>query len=387
MVSCEIVEPKEIRQIRLVWDGGDEAWFPYIWFRHELFFGSESGGIPTRERWVLPDDPTTLQVLDLKVDDQTLKIVWEDKIVTEHSLEYLRQHKPHLSGSKTQRHKAILWTRKEVSEFPWFEVCDLEDDRVRFSLLRSILDYGVARVKGLDSEPDSFENLCSYFGPIHETGYGRLFEVRTDSSIELGANTAVELGPHNDESYRYHPPGITIFQCIEAHPSGGATTLYDGFLAAEFLREEDPDSFKLLTSTPIDFSSYSSGLHYRSEARVISLDKSGAVCGVRWTDRTIDRPDVPIDLIEPIYKALYSFSKALSRPKAEYRHRLNAGEVHIFDNQRVLHGRTAFDPNTGSRHLRQAAVDRDEFHSSLRLLAERLGESVADLAYTPGAFG
>ena len=387
MVDCEIVEPRTTRLIRVTWDSGDEVSFPYIWFRHELFFGSESGGIPTREEWSLPDDPKTLLVRDLRVEDQILKITWEDEVVTEHSLNYLWQHRPRLSSDTTQRHKAILWTGDEISQFRWFDVGDLENDQDHLALLRSLLDYGVARVKGLNSNPDSFENLCRYFGPIHETGYGRLFEVRTDSSIELGANTAVELGPHNDESYRHHPPGITIFQCIEAHPSGGATTLYDGFLAAEFLRQDDPESFDLLVSTPIDFSSYSSGLHYRSEARVISTDRTGTVCGVRWTDRTIDRPDVPIDLIEPVYEALYSFSRALARPEVEYRYRLNPGEVHIFDNQRVLHGRTAFDPNAGGRHLRQAAVDRDEFHSTLRLVATRLGESVADLAYSPGAFG
>ena len=38
-----------------------------------------------------------------------------------------------------------------------------------------------------------------------------------------------------------------------------------------------------------------------------------------------------------------------------------------FDNRRILHGREAFDPNTGFRHLRGCYVDRGEFDSRLRI--------------------
>jgi len=40
----------------------------------------------------------------------------------------------------------------------------------------------------------------------------------------------------------------------------------------------------------------------------------------------------------------------------------------VFDNRRVLHGRTEFEPN-GHRHLRGCYVDRTEFQSRLRVLA------------------
>ena len=43
------------------------------------------------------------------------------------------------------------------------------------------------------------------------------------------------------------------------------------------------------------------------------------------------------------------------------------------DNQRVLHGRTLFDPTTGARHLQHCNVERDDFHNNYRHLARKLG--------------
>lgn len=48
---------------------------------------------------------------------------------------------------------------------------------------------------------------------------------------------------------------------------------------------------------------------------------------------------------------------------------LGAGEMVVFDNRRVLHGRDAFDPQSGSRYLHGCYVDRGEFESRLRVLS------------------
>ena len=43
-----------------------------------------------------------------------------------------------------------------------------------------------------------------------------------------------------------------------------------------------------------------------------------------------------------------------------------------FDNRRILHARTAFDPGTGYRRLQGCYLDRDELHSRIRILDRRL---------------
>jgi gamma-butyrobetaine dioxygenase len=56
-------------------------------------------------------------------------------------------------------------------------------------------------------------------------------------------------------------------------------------------------------------------------------------------------------------------------PKYILNLKLKGGEMVVFDNRRVLHGRSAFDPNTGRRHLHGCYVDRGEFESRLRMLS------------------
>ena len=48
--------------------------------------------------------------------------------------------------------------------------------------------------------------------------------------------------------------------------------------------------------------------------------------------------------------------------------KLQAGEVRVFNNQRPMHGRTAFDPASSRRHIRSCHVDLDEFYSRLRII-------------------
>ena len=47
-----------------------------------------------------------------------------------------------------------------------------------------------------------------------------------------------------------------------------------------------------------------------------------------------------------------------------------------FDNYRILHGRSAFDPNSGHRHLQGCYIDRDDFLSRIRTLEEAAPASV-----------
>ena len=64
-----------------------------------------------------------------------------------------------------------------------------------------------------------------------------------------------------------------------------------------------------------------------------------------------------------------------------------AGDLHIFDNQRVLHGRTEFDPTRGERHLQQCSVNRNEFHNTIRTLAAGLEHPAQLQTMAGGALG
>ena len=78
--------------------------------------------------------------------------------------------------------------------------------------------------------------------------------------------------------------------------------------------------------------------------------------------------DIDPDLVDAYYLALIEFTVRIRSSDFQWQHGLQLGEALVFDNQRVLHGRTAFDGDPGRRHLRLCTVDRDQVHSALRLL-------------------
>jgi gamma-butyrobetaine dioxygenase len=109
-------------------------------------------------------------------------------------------------------------------------------------------------------------------------------------------------------------------------------------------------------------------VHLRADAPVIALDHTGAICGIRFHERSMAPLRLPPDTVEPFYRALVLFARRVLDDEFAYRHRLAAGEAIVYDNHRVLHGRTAIDGERGRRHLRLCTVDRDQVHSRLRRL-------------------
>jgi len=60
------------------------------------------------------------------------------------------------------------------------------------------------------------------------------------------------------------------------------------------------------------------------------------------------------------------------------------GDVLIFNNQRVMHGRTTFDATVAERHMRSCHVELDEFYSSPRVLYRGFGREEANMNLPSG---
>jgi gamma-butyrobetaine dioxygenase len=53
---------------------------------------------------------------------------------------------------------------------------------------------------------------------------------------------------------------------------------------------------------------------------------------------------------------------------------MRAGDLAVFDNQRILHGRTPFSSSNHPRHLRGCYLTRDSVYSGAALLRRQLAE-------------
>jgi trimethyllysine dioxygenase len=176
------------------------------------------------------------------------------------------------------------------------------------------------------------------------------------------AYTSLALGAHTDTTYFTDPAGLQMFHLLShTEGSGGASLLVDGFHAAHRLREQSPRSWQILSSVPIVWhASGNSGITITPSRRFPVLNVNGNydsgwgienLLQVRWNND--DRGLVPrIDnnrLSETQwYKAAREFDRILKMDDMQYWAQLKPGRPLIFDNWRVLHGRSAF---SGKRRI------------------------------------
>ena len=106
-------------------------------------------------------------------------------------------------------------------------------------------------------------------------------------------------------------------------------------------------------------------------APAISLTKDNDYNDIRFSVATMDVLDCNPNLMEKVYKAHHRFGKLLHDDKFQIKFRLTPGDIFSFNNRRVLHGRTAFNPNSGHRHLQGYYIDRDEILGRLAYLKKQ----------------
>jgi gamma-butyrobetaine dioxygenase len=105
---------------------------------------------------------------------------------------------------------------------------------------------------------------------------------------------------------------------------------------------------------------------------MIELDGMGQMIGVHYSPRLDDIPLMPDADTRRYHRARKRFGQLFEDPQYELRFRLDPGQLMMFDNNRVLHGRTSFDPSEGHRQLQGCYIDRDGPRSLYRVLKRRL---------------
>jgi gamma-butyrobetaine dioxygenase len=204
---------------------------------------------------------------------------------------------------------------------------------------------------------------------MRSTNFGGRFDVRSVPNPNNAAYTAIGLELHTDLPNWRQPPDIQLLYCLENDAEGGESSFADGFAAAEILRAEKPDAFRVLSETPIDFRFQDDGHDIAVREPVIDLDAEGRPREIRFNNWIRDTLSLPLDRIEAWYDAYRAFWQILRRPEGRVELTLAPGQMVAFDNRRVLHGRNAFDPNTGKRHLQGTYLDLDMLQSHLRVLS------------------
>jgi gamma-butyrobetaine dioxygenase len=245
----------------------------------------------------------------------------------------------------------------------------MASDAELLAWLEQLRIHGVTFVRGAPTIPGTVVGLAERVAFLRNSNFGLLWDVVSRPDPDSLAYTSHSLSPHIDLCSREMLPGIQFLHCLVFEASGGDSILVDGFACAAELAASDASSYELLTTTPVRFR-YTDGGRTDLTARVplIRLDEDGRPREVRFSNALLAPLDVAPDLMPAMYRAIRAFGALLNSDRFAIRARLQPGDVMCFDNYRVLHGRSAFDPNSGARHLQGCYVDRDDFLSRIRTL-------------------
>ncbi|KGE78810.1 TauD/TfdA family dioxygenase [Halomonas salina] len=353
-------------RLTLTWEDGERAAFPLTWLRDHCAC-AECRHPMTRERLYMglevPDTP------EVRLEGGNLTLTWADGHVSRFDAGWLQQRRP------GQARPDAVPTR-----LPWREdfrpvrvahadfVAGAEGER---AWLTALLRDGLVLLEDGPLADEEVSRLAGRIGPLRATNFGARFDVRSKPNPNNAAYTAIGLALHTDLPNWRHPPDIQLLYCLENDAEGGESTFVDGFAAAEALRRQEPQAFRRLAETPIDFRFQDEEHDIVLTAPLLSLDAAGNVTEVRLNNWIRDTLRLPLEEIDAWYDAYRAFWRLTQDPDNRLEFALAPGQMVAFDNRRVLHGRLAFNPESGRRHLQGTYLDLDLCESRLRVLARQ----------------
>jgi gamma-butyrobetaine dioxygenase len=258
----------------------------------------------------------------------------------------------------------------------------LDDDAALGAWLNDLVTWGIARLRDLPDDPQIALTLAARIGPIRDTNFGRIWDVKADvtlagaSDTNSTANTNMRLGPHTDLPTRETPPGFQFLHCFVNQTTGGASTMADGLAVVAHLEEHFPEHYEALTTLRWVFFNRGPGIDHRWSGPMIDRGVPGSPLTLRAFYPVRGFPDMAPSDMPRAYAAMRCFSQLAASDRFQMRYGFEAGDLVAFDNRRILHGRDSFATG-GARHLRGIYIDHDDVYSATRvanrLAAERAG--------------
>ena len=260
-----------------------------------------------------------------------------------------------------------------LKNFKNFEYNDnFSDSKEMYDMIVAFYKYGFVIIKNIPTKSNFLINFGNSIGSVKRTNFGEYFDVKSKPSPNDLAYTALHLTPHTDNPYRNPlPPCIQILHCIENEVSGGYSTLVDGYTVSEFLKKDKPEYYNILSSVKVRFRFIDKDIVLESWSELIHLDQNKNFKSVRFSTRLDYVPILEKKELELYYEARKYLSDLYNSDKYKIEFKLMPGDLMMMDNHRLLHGRTAFDPNEGRRFLQGCYLDFDSTEGKLRHLKRK----------------
>lgn len=261
-----------------------------------------------------------------------------------------------------------------------------------FNALELLRSYGFVLIEGLEATMEATEAAARRIAPpmrtlYSETGMWRT-EIRPDpTAVNDTAFTTLPLAAHTDGNYCLETPGLQCFHALQADRTGGGRTqLIDAVAVAHSLAATQPHMADRLTRLKIPYHHTDPQSMVWAYKPILKLCDAGtSLAAVHWNadDRApyTGSPGASKEAVGEegqylspaaqqvvdFYGAVQAWRSALSEAKWSLWLDLKPGTLLIFDNHRVLHGRSAVHPASG-RVLAGCYHSTEDWKSKLRVL-------------------
>jgi trimethyllysine dioxygenase len=350
--------------LHITTEAGSTATVSWRWLRdHGEDAASYNHDTLQRRVNALGDEPKA--ALQHTVTDDRLELTWpESPESTWISLATIRQ----LVGDVQVSSVAVPWAHADEVDVLTNRSVDavLADDDALADWMRDLAIWGFARLNGFDGTHEQAAAISARIGYVRETIFGGLWDLASDvDHHDDTAYTQTFLAPHTDGTYSHDAPGLQMFCCVERSGTGGESIIVDGMAVARDLRADHPEHFETLTQVGVPAHYIEDGVELRAKRPALILQDDGRLAQLSLNNYDRSPMLLPGDEMDRFYAAYATLQRMVDDPDRWYSVRLEAGDVLINDNWRVLHGRNAY---TGARRFVGCYLNHEDFESRCRTL-------------------
>ena len=306
----------------------------------------------------------SLEINEFTIDSNLLKINFNDGEVGNYLIDDL--------VNEINNYDVIpdkLEWNNNIDNLPYHDYNKFNKSKyLTIKMLSDFHSLGFVIITNLSNKEGTVLKFAESLGPIRSTNFGKYFDVISKPNPNDLAYTSLGLSAHADNPYRKPIPGIQLLHCIANQAKGGDSILVDGFAVANYLKKNNKDFFDILTSTQILFRFIDKDVILENWGKLIELDDDNNFKQIRFSGRLDYVPALETNKLSIFYKARKKLYHLCSSKDFVINFRLESGMLMMFDNHRLLHGRSEYDPSSGHRHLQGCYIEHDATEGKLRRL-------------------
>ncbi len=338
--------------------------FPLIWLRDhakdELNWDERSNQRKTFTARI--DSNLRIKEAIILENGKSLSILWSDlNSAIKYSHDFLREN---IFSQKTNASNLKLWKSDDINVKTFIDY-ELATSKKGFKIfLKKLYDYGFCVIKDCKKELNTVEKIAKKIGYVRQSIFGGLWSFESNENMADSAYTSEELRPHTDATYSNDAPGLQLLLCCHYNAQGGESIMVDGFKIADVIKKEHKDLFDILSTVEVPGNYVGDGVFLESKRPIFKLNSNKEIVQVSFNnyDRAAFR--LENDLMIKFYEAIKKFDLMANHHDFQWKYVLKPGELLIFNNWRILHGRKAFK---GSRKMSGCYINKEDFDSVCKI--------------------